>query len=308
MTDTAGQRIAYYNGHFVAERDVRVPFRDRGFKYGDAVFDTTRTFGHRVFKLREHVDRLFRSLQYLRIDSGHSPAQMVTITEEVLRRNLPLLDPDDDYWVTQRVSRGLDGADRVTYGQDGATVIVECVPLPLKQRAKLFRDGIRVLVPSVRRTPPDALSPRTKTHNYLNVIAGDLEVKARDPEAWAILLDQNGNLCEGTGSNVFLVRGGTVYTPRGQFVLAGISRETVMDLARELGLTVVEKDLDLFDAYTAEEAFLTSTSLCICPVQSINDVKIGGGRLPGPVTQQLTDAYRRFVDHDFVAQYLKRLD
>jgi branched-chain amino acid aminotransferase len=194
------------------------------------------------------------------------------------------------------------------WGQDGATVIVECVPLPLRQRARLFRDGIRVLVPSVRRTPPEALSPRTKTHNYLNVIAGDLEVKARDPEAWAILLDQHGNLCEGTGSNVFLVRGGTVYTPREQFVLAGISRETVMELAREIGVAVVEKDLDLFDAYTAEEAFLTSTSLCICPVQSINDVKIGGGRLPGPVTQQLTDAYRRFVDHDFVAQYLKRLD
>ena len=281
MTDTAGHRIAYYNGQFVAERDVRVPFRDRGFKYGDAVFDTTRTFGHRVFKLREHVERLYRSLQYLRIDSGLTPARMVEITEEVLRRNIPLLEPDDDYWVTQRVSRGLDGADRVVWGQDGATVIVECVPLPLRQRAKLFRDGIRVLVPSVRRTPPESLSPRTKTHNYLNVIAGDLEVKARDPEAWAILLDQHGNLCEGTGSNVFLVRGGTVYTPREQFVLAGISRDTVMGLAREIGLAVVGKDLDLFDAYTADEAFLTSTSLCICPVQSINDVKIGGGRLPG---------------------------
>ncbi|HUG36241.1 MAG TPA: aminotransferase class IV [Candidatus Limnocylindrales bacterium] len=308
MTDTTGQRIAYYNGQFVAERDVRVPFRDRGFKYGDAVFDTTRTFGHRVFKLREHVERLYRSLQYLRIDSGVTPAKMVEITEEVLRRNIPLLEPDDDYWVTQRVSRGLDAGDRAVWGQDGATVIVECVPLPLRQRAKLFRDGIRVLVPSVRRTPPEALSPRTKTHNYLNVIAGDLEVKARDPEAWAILLDQHGNLCEGTGSNVFLVRGGAVYTPREQFVLAGISRDTVMELAREIGVAVVEKDLDLFDAYTAEEAFLTSTSLCICPVQSINDVKIGGGRRPGPVTQQLTDAYRRFVDHDFVAQYLKRLD
>ena len=315
---TSQQRIAYHNGRFVPESQVLVPFRDRGFKYGDAVFDTTRTFGHRVFKLKEHVERLYRSLRYLRIDPGLTPAQMIAITEEVLAKNLPLLDPDDDYWVTQRVSRGLDESAKEMWPQDGATVIVECVPLPLRARAALFRDGIRVLVPSVRRTPPEALSPRTKTHNYLNMIAGDLEVKARDPEAWAVLLDVNGNLSEGIGSNIFLVRNGVVQTPREQFVLSGISRETVIALARELGLTVAEKDIDLFDAYTADEAFLTSTSLCICPVQSINGTTIGGAaigaathgvaRVPGPVTRQLTDAYRRFVDHDFVAQYHTRLE
>jgi branched-chain amino acid aminotransferase len=306
MTPT--ERIAYHNGRFVPESQVLVPFRDRGFKYGDAVFDTTRTFGHRVFKLKEHVDRLYRSLRYLRIDPGVAPARMVEITEEVLARNLPLLEPGDDYWVTQRVSRGLDPSARATWKQDGATVIVECMPLPLRDRAPLFRDGIRVLVPSVRRTPPEAFSPRTKTHNYLNMVMGDLEVKSRDPEAWAVLLDANGNLCEGIGSNIFLVRGGVVQTPREQFVLAGISRETVMDLAREGGIPVVEKDIDLFDAYTADEVFLTSTSLCICPVQSVNGALIGTGQVPGPVTRQLTDAYRRLVDHDFVAQYLKRLE
>jgi branched-chain amino acid aminotransferase len=302
------ERVAYHNGRIVPESQVLVPFRDRGFKYGDAVFDTTRTFGHRVFKLAEHVDRLYRSLRYLRIDPGLPAERMIAITEEVLARNLPLIEPDDDYWVTQRVSRGLDDSGRAMWKQEGATVIVECVPLPLRQRAPLYRDGIRVLVPSIRRTPPEAFSPRTKTHNYLNMIAGDLEVKARDPEAWAVLLDVNGNLSEGIGSNIFLVRGGTVYTPREQFVLGGISRETVMDLAREIGVPVVEKDLDLFDAYTADEAFLTSTSLCICPVQSVNGALVGAGRVPGPITAQITDAYRRFVDHDFVAQYLKRLE
>ncbi len=167
-------RIAYFNGRFVPEREVLVPFRDRGFKYGDAVFDTTRTFAHRVFKLREHVERLYRSLRYLRIDPGLASGAMIDITEEVLRRNLPLLEPDEDYWVTQRVSRGIEAAYRNVWPQDGATVIVECVPLPLRERATLYRDGIRVMTPSVRRTPPQALSPRVKTHNYLNMIAGDL--------------------------------------------------------------------------------------------------------------------------------------
>jgi len=308
MAGTGGERVAYHNGQIVAERDVRVPFRDRGFKYGDAVFDTTRTFGHRVFKLQEHLERLYRSLRYLRIDCALPLAQMRAITEEVLRRNLPLLEPDEDYWVTQRVTRGLDPSDRATFGQDGPTVIVECLPLPLRERAALFRDGIRVVVPSVRRAAPDVLSPRTKTNNYLNVVAGDLEVKARDPQAWAILLDAGGNLAEGIGSNIFLVRQGAIYTPRAQQVLAGISRETVIELAREAGVAVHEEDVDLFDAYTADEAFLTSTSLCICPVHSVNGAVVGDGRVPGPVTRRLTEAYCRLVDFDFVAQHLKRLE
>jgi branched-chain amino acid aminotransferase len=298
-------RIAYFNGRFVPERDVLIPFRDRGFKFGDAVFDTTRTFGHRVFKLAEHVERLYRSLRYLRIDPGIPPARMIEITDDVVRRNLPLLEPDEDYWVTQRVSRGVDPAFRDVWGHAGPTVIVECVPLPLRERASLFRDGIRVVTPSVRRTPPAALSPRVKTHNYLNLIAADLEVKAHDPDAWAILLDTEGNLAEGLGSNVFLVQRGTVVTPREQAVLAGISRDTVIALARDLGIAVVEKDLDLYDAMTADEAFLTSTSLCICPVSTINGARIGGD-VPGALTRQLTEAYCRFVDFDFVAQYLKR--
>ena len=300
-------RIAYFNGRFVPEREVLVPFRDRGFKYGDAVFDTTRTFGHRVFKLAEHVERLYRSLRYLRIDPGLTPEAMIDITGEVVRRNLPLLEPDEDYWVTQRVSRGLDPSAREIWpGQQGATVIVECVPLPLRERAALYRDGIRVMTPSVRRTPPEALSPRVKTHNYLNLIAGGLEVSAHDPDAWAVLLDTSGNLAEGLGSNIFLVQKGVLLTPREQAVLSGISRETVIDLAREAGLTIVERDLDLYDAYNADEAFLTSTSLCICPVASVNGAKIGAA-VPGPITRQLTEAYARFVDFDFVGQYLKRL-
>jgi branched-chain amino acid aminotransferase len=307
MAQTGSQRIAYFNGKIVPESDVRVPFRDRGFKYGDAVFDTTRTFGHRIFRLQEHLERLYRSMRYLRIDPGLGLPEMKRITEEVLHGNLPLLEPDDDYWVTQRVSRGLDPGDRETFGQSGPTVIVECLPLPLRERATLYRDGIRVVVPSVRRAPPDTLSARTKTNNYLNVILGDLEAKAHDPGAWAILLDVNGNLAEGIGSNVFLVRNNEIYTPREQFVLPGISRETAIDLARELGYTVHERDIDLFDAYNADEAFLTSTSLCVCGVQTFNGVKVGNGQVPGPVTRRVIEAYCRMVDYDFVAQYLKRL-
>ena len=205
-----------------------------------------------------------------------------------------------------QISRGLDASAREVWPQDGATVIVECLPLPLRERAALYRDGIRVLTPSVRRTPPESLSPRVKTHNYLNLVAADLEVRAQDPGAWAVLLDTKGNLAEGLGSNIFVVKDRTLFTPREQTVLAGVSRDTVIALAKDAGLSVVERDLDLYDAYNAHEVFLTSTSLCICPVSSVNGAPVGDG-VPGPVTRQLTEAYCRFVDFDFVAQYLKRL-
>lgn len=304
----ANERVAYFNGKIVPESDVLIPFRDRGFMAGDAVFDTARTVRHRIFKLKEHIDRLYRSLRYIQVDPRISPKEMTDITEEVVQRNLHLIDADDDYWVSQRISRGSDSADAVAGRGATPTVIVECRPLPLKQRARLFRDGIDVIVPSVRRAAPDMLSPRAKTHNYLNLIMGDLEAKAADPESWAVLLDVNGNLCEGTGSNIFIVRGTTVMTPRERFVLPGISRETVIELAKEIGQPLVEADIDLYDAYTADEAFLTSTSLCICPVRSINGRHVGCDAIPGPVTQRLIDAYARLLDFDFVGQYKRRLN
>ncbi len=298
MPQPAGERVAYFNGEIVAESEVLVPFRDRGFVFGDAAFDMTRTFGHRIYKLEQHLERFYRSMRYLQLDPRLELGELASITEDVLERNLVLLDADDDYWVTQRVSRG---------GPDGPTVIVECAPLPLAARAHLYRDGIRVIVPSVRRVPPESLSPRAKTQNYLNLIVADLEVKGVQDDAWAILLDTNGNLSEGLGSNIFLVSNGAITTPHEKYVLPGISRQTVMELAEELGLVLIEKDIDLYDAYNADELFLSSTSLCICPVQSINGQRLGHGSVPGPLTSALSDAYAKSVGFDFVQQYLRHL-
>jgi branched-chain amino acid aminotransferase len=307
MTQLANERVAYLNGEIVPESRCLVSFRDRSFKYGDGVFDMTRTFDHKLFKLKEHVDRLYKSLRYVRIDPGISPTEMSRITEEVTERNLHLLEEGGDYWVGQRVTRGVDLPGDEFTEHAGPTVVVECTPLPLKARAKQFRDGIPVVVPPTRRTPPENFSPRTKSHNYLNLIMADLEAKSADPEAWAVLLDHHGNIAEGMGSNFFCVRDGVMATPKAQFVLPGVSRQTVIDLAREHGVPCEEKDIDLYDAYTADEVFLTSTSLCICPVKSVNGNAIGDGSVPGSVTRKLTEAYKEFVKFDFVAQYLRHL-
>lgn len=289
------------------ESEVRISFRDRGWLFGDTAFDVARTFGGRPFKLREHVERLYRTLAYLQIDPGMTCDEMCRVSEQVVEANAPLLEPDRDYWVGQRISRGLMPLDGEDIERPGPTIVVDCTPLPLSSRAADFRDGIEVVVPSVRRTPPEAMSPRAKMCNYINLVLGDLEVKARNPRAWAILLDTSGNLAEGLGSNFFLVRDGTLITPRADFVLPGISRDVVMQLASELEIPAYETDMSLYDAYNADEAFLTSTSLCLCPVRSINGTAMNDRAVPGPLTARLTTAYRKLVGFDFVEQYRRHL-
>ena len=192
MSDRPNQRIAYYNGDYLPEDEVRIPFRDRGFLFGDGCFDITRSFNHRLFFVEEHMRRLYRSLRYLRIDPGLTPDEMTGITEEVFARNRHLLGPDEDYWVGQRISRGPFEIAGEAPERRGATVVVECMPLPLKARAHMFRDGARAVTPSIRRTPPEVLSPRVKTLNYLNLIVADQDL---GPGGWLDLLHRHRLTC-----------------------------------------------------------------------------------------------------------------
>ena len=302
------ERTVYLNGDFIPESQATIPYRDRSFYFGDGCFDLTRSFGHKLFFVEEHVTRLYHSLDYLQIDCGIAPKEMREITKEVFARNRHLLGPNDDYWVGQRISRGIFEVEGDNWPRRGPTVVVECLPIPFKARAEIFRDGARLQTASIRRTPPEALSPRVKSHNYLNLVMADLEVHAKDPDAFALLLDTQGNLCEGLGSNIFLVKGGRLLTPSAQFVLPGVSRQKALDYARALDIPIHEGPCDLYDAYTAEEAFLTSTSLCICPVTEINSRQVGDGRPFGPVTRKLADAYVAEVGHDYIGQYLSFLE
>ncbi|HET7881441.1 MAG TPA: aminotransferase class IV, partial [Acetobacteraceae bacterium] len=256
----ANSRIAWFNGEFMPEGQVMIPFRDRSWKYGDGAFDMTRTFEGTPFRLKEHIDRFFNSLRYLRIDPGVSPREMVELSEEVVARNEHLRQSVGDWWVGQRVSRGVDAVGDEGWTHTGPNVVIEVLPLPLAKRARFYRDGADVMVTAMRRTSPSMLSPRAKMHNYLNMIVAEMPVKAADPDAWAILLDENGNLAEGLGSNIFIVRDGGLFTPRQKYVLPGVSRQMTIDLAGKLGIPCKEQDLDMFDAETADEMFLTSTS------------------------------------------------
>ena len=305
MTAPATERVVYLNGEIVPESRAAISFRDTGFVYGDAVFDTARTFGGKPFRLGDHIDRLYETLAYVRIDPGLTKTEMMSWTEEVVARNAPLLEPDQDYWVTQRVSRGVSPVDGEIPDRTGPTVLIECMPLPLKARASMFRDGIDAVVASQIRTPPTALSPAAKTNNYMNFMLAQREVGSFAAGAWAVLLDQNGNLCEGPGCNIFLIKDGVVSTPTPDFILCGVTRQVVIELCRDNGIELVERNLSLHDAAVADEAFFTSTSLCICPVRSLNGQNFPA--MPGPMTTRLTSLFADLAGFDFTAQYLANL-
>ncbi len=301
---TSNERQVWINGAFVPESQAMVSVRDLGLVYGDGVFDTARTFHGQLFRAKEHVTRLYDSLAYCRIPAPMPAADMLALTEALVARNRAVLREGEDYWVTQRVTMGLNDLDGEAPVRDGPTAFIECTPLPLRARARYFRDGIPALIAARPKIAPEALSPRAKTTTYLNMSLAGREVAAIRPGAWALMRDAAGHIAEGAGCNVFFVAGGVVYTPARDFVLAGISRQVVMDLCADLQITCVEGTVPDALALTADEAFFTSTSLCICPLASLDAQSYP---VPGPMTARLMAGFNDLVGMDFAAQYLRFL-
>lgn len=300
------ERIVSLNGSLVSERDAVISVFDRSVQYGDAVYDAARTFGHRPFKLGEHIDRLYRSCAYTRMPLRLSPDDMEKRTLEVLDHNLTLLGPDDDEVIWWSVTRGRSSARRVVTDAGGATVIIYTFPVPFGAFAGWVTQGARVVIPSTRRTPPQCVDPRAKISNKMNHILADLEAKGADPEAYSLMLDVNGHIAENSGGNFFFARQGTLCTSGSATVLEGITRATVLDLARAAGVPAVTGDFTLYDLSLAEEAFLTTTSFSILPVARVNGAPVGE-RVPGPLTRALMKGWSELVGIDIVAQALRHL-
>jgi len=300
------ERIVYLNGSFVPESEAKVSVLDSGFNAGDGVYDVTRTFRHKPFKLREHTERLFRSLQYTRIDCGISLEQMEKTTLEVLERNKPFLRDSEDCALWQVISRGVRSStgNRVS---GGATVAIYSVIVNFREFASFYVEGAPLIIPSTRRIPPQCLESKAKITNKMNHNIAAFEAKQADPRAIPLMLDIDGNLSETSAHNFFLVIAGKLCTPSDKNVLGGITKETIFDLAKQLGVEVGEGNYTPYDLYNAEEAFLASTSPTFVPVKTVNGVKIGKGA-PGPVTLRLIGAWNRMVGMDIVDQALSHLD
>jgi branched-chain amino acid aminotransferase len=301
----ASGRLVYMNGALLPEAEARISIFDSALMFGDMVFEMTRSFNGTQFKLREHLERLWMGMKILRIPCPLSIEQMESVCHEVVEANAPAFLPTDEHRLMINVSRGpLAIYESVFGGRLEPTVIVADFPLKWTVRGMgdLFELGINAVIPSQRAIPGDLLDPKIKNRSRLHYQMANIETAQFQGERnWALLLDPRGLVAEGTGDNFFVVKDGRILTPAGRNILRGISRAYIFELGHELGLDVSEADLEPYDVYSADEAFMTGTPFCLLPVTSLNNLPIGDSR-PGPITARLLKEWGARVGVDIAAQ------
>lgn len=294
--------MIWLNGDYVPRSEAKISMTDRGFRMGDVVFDTSRTFNGKVFRLRDHLVRLYRSLQYTRINPGMTIDEIERLTLEVVDRNESVRESGDDYMITQIVTRGEGG--RV--GREMTpNVSIWIDPIDFVRYSPEFQDGAHVVIPKTRSYSSDQLDPKVKHYSRLNFVMADLEATDVDPDAHPVLLDTDGNISENVGGNFFVVSNGVLRTVGDNSILQGVSRMTLLELADQLGIPTSEEDIQPYDLYTADEAFLCSTPYCLLPVGRADNRDVGD-EVPGPITKQLLAAWSERVGVDIVDQVTER--
>ena len=294
--------MIWLNGEYVPRGEAKISMQDRGFRSADVVFDTSRTFNGKVFRLRDHLKRFYRSLTYVRIDPGMTIDEMERLTQEVVDRNEPIREAGDDYMITQIVTRGVayPGSSEMK-----PTVSIWIDPMGFERVASLYDAGAHVVIPKTRSYTSEQVDPKVKHYNRLNFSMAQLEAQDVDPEAFPVLLDTDGNISESIGSNFMIITDGVLRTPGDQNILQGISRMTLMELAEQLGIPTSEETLQPYDVYTADEAFLCTTPWCLLPVGRVDNRQVGE-EVPGPLTKQLLAAWSEMVGLDIVDQAVQR--
>ncbi len=288
--------IVYVNGRFVSKEEASVSVYDHGFLYGDGIFEGIRCYNGRVFKLTEHVDRLFESALTLRLEIPLSRAEVAgAIVETVRRSGL------HDAYIRPVVSRGPGdlGIDPRKCPKANVVIIVDSIQLYPEEA---YRKGLRLVTTSTRQRPVDVLNPRIKTCNYLNNIMARLEANLAGADE-GLMLTTEGYVGECTADNVFVVRKGRVVTPPAYIgILQGVTRQTVLDLCATLGVPAAEQVITLHDVYTADECFLTGTGAELGPVVEVDGRAIAG-RKPGPVTMKILAAFRELAAREGTPVY-----
>jgi len=302
----SNERKIYMNGSFVKESDAKISIFDSALMFGDMVFEMTRSFNKEHFKLKEHINRLFTGLKILRYDLSITKEELYDICIETAKQNEPAFKKDDEHRLMIDVSRGVLGIYEDIDGiHTGPNIIVADFPLrwTVKGMSKLYKSGINNVVTSQRVIPSHLMDPKIKNRSRLFYLMANIEASLFEGDNnWALMLDPDGFIAEGSGDNFFIIKDGVLISPEGRNMLRGITRQYVMEeLAPKLNIPVKEKNIELFDAYDADEAFICATPFCMIPVTSINSVKIGNGK-PGELYKSLIKEWSKSVGVDIVKQ------
>lgn len=295
------EQLIFLDGEFVSKENAKISVYDHGFLYGDGVFEGIRSYNGNVFRLEEHLVRLYDSAKSILLEIPYTKEEMQQIIIETLQKN----ELKDGY-IRLVVSRGIGnlGLDPFTCKRPSVIVIAESLSLFPK---KLYETGIEIVTVASRRNRSDVLSPKVKSLNYLNNILVKIEAGlAGVPEA--LMLNDQGYVAEGSADNIFIVRGNKILTPPGYVgALEGITRNAIMELAKDKGYVMEEAVFTRHDVYVADEVFLTGTAAEVIAVVKVDGRTVGNGT-PGQVTNELLESFRELVIKDGVKVYNSALN
>lgn len=281
----------FLNGEFVPKHEAKVSVYDHGYLYGDGVFEGIRIYSGNVFRLKEHLVRLFESAKSILLEIPYTLEELTELVAETIRKNQL-----SDGYIRLVVSRGAGNLGLDPASCPVATVVIIAEQLALFP-AEFYETGIPIITVATRRNRPDVLSPQVKSLNYLNNILVKIEAKLAGVLE-ALMLNEQGYVAEGSGDNVFLVKGNKLITPPSSAgALEGITRNAIMELGKKLGYDVREELFTRHDVYVADEVFLTGTAAEVIAVTKVDGRTIGDGK-PGVHTNRLLEEFRKLVVED----------
>ncbi|MBI5116538.1 branched-chain-amino-acid transaminase [Candidatus Poribacteria bacterium] len=280
--------LVYLNGNFVPETEACVSVFDRGFLYGDGVFETMRSYDGRIFRLWQHIRRLLESADLIGLRLSHRPEQLAEICVRLMKRN-----DTQDCILRLSVTRG-KSTGGVGIAHVAEPTIVAFLRSPRSLPADAYSNGVSAKIVSIRRTASSSLSARMKSMNFLNNILAKAEAESGGADE-AIILNQTGYVAEASTANIFFVRDNCLVTPSLKCdILAGITRSAVLELAPALGIQCEERGITPSEIVEFSECFLSSSGVELLPIRKIDGSVVGAGK-PGPVYARLHEAYRDLV-------------
>ncbi len=308
MKSKESGRVVYMNGVYVSEKDAKISIYDSALMFGDMVFEMTRSFNKKHFKLKEHLKRLLYGVKIYRIPLNLNIDELEKICLETAELNENFLEPTDEHRLMINVSRGPLGIYSPIFDNKiEPTVVVADFPLKwtVANMSNLYDEGVNAVLVNQRAIPSHLMDPKIKNRSRVFYQMANIEASMfRGKNNWALMMDTDGFIAEGSGDNFFIIKDGIVITPEGRNCLVGISRNYVFEVCKELGIECIEKNIEPYDVYTADEAFMTGTPFCILPVFRFNDTEIGNGKF-GEITKKIIDKWSKNVGVDIIDQIKK---
>lgn len=282
--------IAYVNGEYVPQSEAKLSIFDHGILYGDGVYDTYCAWNGYIFKLDEHIDRLYKSIHAFQIDMPLSREDLKKITIKVVETN-----GDKNQYIKCLVTRGVGPRPLLTPEGCKTSVVVFSRPYMWMTKPGEEEKSETARITSIRRIPPQCLDPKAKNLNYANFVLAKMEAMNAGADE-AIMLDIHGFVNESPGYNIFVVKQGKLYTPPPENILMGVTRETVFEIAETEGLALREERMIPYDLYNADEVFLSSTAGGVIPIVEIDGRIISSGK-PGPITKKIKNIYFKMMEN-----------